>query len=102
MAFIMIYVTFENMKQAEEIAKSLIENHVVSCANLFPIKSFYWWKGKIENSEEGVGIFKTRPENWEKVQKEIKKLHSYETPCVVKIDAESSKDFEKWIYDETK
>ncbi len=101
MAFIMLYVTYGNMDEAKKIVSHLLKNRMVSCANLFPIKSSYWWKGKIENSDEVVSVLKTRSENWERVKNEIVKLHSYDVPCIVKMDVEANEEFENWVEEET-
>ena len=102
MAFIILYVTHENLKNAQKIASHLLQKKLIACANFFPIKSSYWWKGKIENSEEIVSLLKTRKENWEKVKSEIKKIHPYETPCIIKMNVEANEDYESWVNDETK
>ncbi|PIN71827.1 divalent-cation tolerance protein CutA [Candidatus Woesearchaeota archaeon CG10_big_fil_rev_8_21_14_0_10_45_5] len=102
MAFIIVYVTHENLGNAQRMAAHLLKKRLIACANFFPIKSSYWWKGKIENSQEIVSLLKTRKENWEKVKSEIKKIHSYKTPCIIKIGAEANKDYESWINKETK
>jgi len=90
------------MKEAEKICNYLLNKHLIACANYFPIKSAFWWNGKIENSKEIVSIIKTKKENWPKVQKEIKKLHPYKVPCIMKINLESNKDYDSWIKTETK
>ena len=68
----------------------------------FPIRSSYWWKGKIENSDEIVSLLKTKKENWKRVKSEIKRIHPYETPCIIKINVEANKDYESWVNNETK
>lgn len=102
MGFIIIYITHKNQEEAEKIVKHLLNKKLIACGNIFPIKSFYWWKGKIENSDEVVSIVKTKNENWEKLKKEVKKVHSYEVPCIMKIGVEGDEGFEKWINEETK
>ncbi len=93
----MIYVTYGNIEEAKKIVSCLLEKKLISCANLFPVQSAYWWKSRIENSDEVVSILKAKKENWERVKNEIEKLHSYKTSCIVKIDVEANKDFEEWI-----
>jgi uncharacterized protein involved in tolerance to divalent cations len=44
-----------------------------------------------------VTILKTRKENWIPVKDEIKKLHTYDVPCIIKIEAEGSEEYEAWI-----
>lgn len=101
MSFIIIYTTNKNFEEAKKIANYLLENKLIACANFFPISSSYLWKGKIKNSSEVVSILKTREENFEKIKQEIKSLHSYETPCIIKIDVEANEEFEKWVKEET-
>ena len=102
MWFIAIYTTFPNEDEANKVCKELLLNKIIACYNLFPIKSSYWWNSEIENSKEFVSILKTKKENWELVKKEIKKLHSYEVPCIIKFEVEANESYEKWIYSETK
>jgi periplasmic divalent cation tolerance protein len=102
MAIIIIYATYPNMEEAQKIVHHLIEKKMISCSNFFPVKSSFWWKGKVDNSDEIVSVIKTRKENWEKVKSEIKKMHSYETPCIMKIEVEANEDFEKWVKEETR
>ncbi len=101
MVFIILYVTHKNLENAEKIASHLLQKKLIACANLFPITSSYWWKGKIENSGEIVSLLKTRKENWSKVKSEIKKIHPYETPCIIKMNVEANEDYESWVNDET-
>lgn len=101
MSFIIIYVTYSNKKEANRIISHLLRKRLIACANLFPIKSYYLWKSKIGHSKEIVSLLKTRRENWQKIKAEIKKLHSYETPCIAKINAKANSEFESWINSET-
>lgn len=102
MSFIIIYVTYPNMDEATKIVSHLLQKKLIACANYFPITSSFWWKGKIDNSDEIVSILKTKKENWETVKSEIKKMHSYETPCIMKLDAEANAEYELWVNSETK
>ena len=102
MAFILIYVTHESEKSAKKIVSHLLQKKLIACANLFPITSSYWWKGKIEDSKEIVSLLKTKKENWEKVKSEIEKIHPYETPCIMKLDAEANESYESWVKGETR
>ena len=102
MPLIFIYITYPNMREAEKITSYLIKKRIVACANIFPVKNSCWWKGKIEKSKEIVSILKTKSENWEKVKFEVKKLHSYEIPCIIKMNAEANSDYELWVKSETR
>ncbi|GAG04577.1 unnamed protein product [marine sediment metagenome] len=69
---------------------------------MFPIKSMYWWNKKIVNDNEIIILAKTINKNYEKVKKEVKKLHSYTIHCILKINAKSNKEYEKWVKKETR
>ncbi|MFH0755195.1 MAG: divalent-cation tolerance protein CutA [bacterium] len=102
MGFIIIYITYPNLKTAKKIVASLMESRLIACGNFFPIQNTYWWKGKIENSKEVVSIVKTKTKNWEKVKSIVIKLHSYETPCIIKMVVSANDDYESWINKEVR
>jgi periplasmic divalent cation tolerance protein len=102
MGFIIIYITYPDLKIAKKIVASLMERRLIACGNFFPIQNTYWWKGKIENSKEVVSIVKTKTKNWEKVKSAVIKLHPYETPCIIKMAVVANDDYESWINKEVK
>lgn len=57
----------------------------------------YWWKGKIVKDSENVIIAKTKSKNFKRLESEVKKIHSYNIPCILKIDAVSNKEYERWV-----
>ena len=102
MNFIIIYVTHKNMEEAEKITSALLNERLIACANFFPITSQYWWKGKIEKTEEVVSLLKTRTDNWDKVKSHIGKNHPYDTPCIIKVsEVEANVDYALWVNTET-
>jgi len=101
MSFVIIYITFPNEKEAKRITEELISKRLIACSNMFPMQSSYRWKGKVQSSDEIVAIVKTRTDNWKKVEEEIKRLHPYEVPCIIRFDVGANPEFEEWIQDET-
>jgi periplasmic divalent cation tolerance protein len=97
MTFIICYITYENKKQAKKIVSHLLDKKLIACANIFPMTSMYKWKGKIVDSKEVVSIVKTKNSNWNKLKKEVEKIHPYETPCIIKMSVSANKDFEDWV-----
>jgi len=102
MSFIIAYVTHKNVAEAKKVATHLLKKKMIACANFFPIESMYWWKGKLDSSKEYVSLLKTKKENWKRLESEIKKIHPYETPCIMKFDVEANEDYENWIKSESK
>lgn len=99
---ILIYATCKNKQEAKTIARHLLEKKLIACANIFPIESLYLWKGKLEEAKENVLLLKTKNNNFKKIKKEIKKIHSYEIPVIIKIRGKAEKECEKWIKGEVK
>lgn len=99
---ILVYITCKDEEEARKISMHLVKNRFAACTNMFPIRSMYWWKGKLEETEEYVVIAKTINENYEKIEKEIRKIHSYEVPCIIKMDVDVNEEYGNWIKKETK
>lgn len=93
----LVYITCKDKKEAEKISLDLLKKRLIACANIFPIKSMYWWKGKIERSNEYVIIAKTNNKNFKKLEKEVKKVHSYEIQCILRINSTANKEYEEWL-----
>ncbi len=102
MSFIIIYIPNPDKKTAQKIAMHLLENKLAACVQIFPAESMYWWQGKIENTKEFIALAKTARENFEKIKQEIKKIHPYECPEIMKVEAEANEDYENWVKKECK
>ncbi|MEK6917612.1 MAG: divalent cation tolerance protein CutA [Nanoarchaeota archaeon] len=102
MGFIIVYITHKSLSEAKKVCEHLLKRKLIACVNYFPIQSAYWWKGKIDSANEVVSIVKSKKENWNEIKSEIKQIHPYETPCIMKFDVEANEDYEKWINKETK
>ena len=92
-----VTVTCKNKGEAERVAGVLLEKRIVACVNLFPVSSVFLWKGKVEKAEEYMVSCKTVSEKLAAVQKEIKKLHSYDLPVISSWEEKTTADVEKWI-----
>ena len=100
MAWLMIsvYITCKSMAEAKRIAAKLLESKLIACANIFPVESMFIWEGKLKKEKEAAMFCKAKKENFGKIKEEVKKLHSYEVPCIVAFGwAESSKEFSDWV-----
>ena len=80
--YYMVLVTCANPIQAKLIARSVIEKRLAACVNILrsPIESHYRWKGKVEKAREGLIIIKTTARRLGALEREVKRLHSYEVP----------------------
>ena len=100
---IISFVTVDNIETAKNIAQSLIEKRLAACVNILPnIISIYRWKGNIENDQELLLKIKSTSEKYPDLEKEVKKLHPYETVEVIAVEATNSNpDYLNWVIEET-
>ncbi len=100
---IFAYITCKNSTQAEEIGFALVEERLAACANIYPATtSIYRWKGKVEKAEESLLLVKTRASLFEKLEKKVKAMHSYDVPCILSFAVEDgSEEFLNWMKAET-
>jgi periplasmic divalent cation tolerance protein len=98
-----VYVTVGSRHEGLDIGKSLVESRLVACANVLPewISSVYRWKGSVKQDEECVLVAKTHVALMDRVIEAVKKLHSYECPCVIALPiSEGNPDYLAWIKDQ--
>ena len=100
--YIAVYITAKDRKEAKKIAGMLLRKRLIACANVMPVKSAYWWNGKIQEHGEFLLIGKTKKTLYKKILSEVKKHHSYSKPCVNALPIlEGNPDYLKWVEDET-
>ncbi len=95
--FIFVYITCPSEDVAKTIAKTLLNQSLISCANFFPIQSMYWWKHKIKESNEWVLIVKTTAENSVVVQEKVEKIHPYSIPCITILPVQPNTVYKTWL-----
>ncbi len=99
---ISVYVTCKDEKEAKFIATRLLEQRLIACANIFPVRSLLRWQGKIVDEAETAMLCKAKKEDFERIKEEVKQLHTYEIPCIVALPWHGSDDeFMKWVQEET-
>jgi len=76
--------TIDSREAADRLAHSAVEARVAACAQVVgPIKSTYWWQGKVESAEEWYVVFKTRAERYPALETHVREHHSYDVPEIV-------------------
>jgi periplasmic divalent cation tolerance protein len=103
MKFCAIWITTKNKKEAKKIATTLLENSLIACAEISKIESHYIWNNKIEKSKERLLVVKTKSSLYKKIEKFVLKIHSYDTPQIIKTDiTDGDSEYLKWIENNTK
>ena len=99
---VFVYITCKDKEEAKKISRQLLEKRLVGCTNSFPIESSYWWEGKIVDDGEYLILAKTIKENYDKIKKEVRDIHSYSVPCICMIDALANEEYNIWLNKEVK
>jgi periplasmic divalent cation tolerance protein len=103
MAVMLVYATAAETGEAERIGRAIVAERLAACANVLPaMRSFYWWRGKLEDSAEAVLILKTTRERLPALVARVKALHFYECPCIEAIAVtDGNPEFLAWVERET-
>ncbi len=98
-----VYVTASCKKEAMDIGEEMVRRRLAACCNVFDgVASFFWWEGKLHKDEEVVMMFKTREALFPELDKAIRGLHSYTSPCIVAYPVKcASQEYADWIISET-
>ncbi len=94
-----VLVTCATPREARHIATAVVEKRLAACANILgPVQSVYRWKGKIEGAREFLLVIKTVRKQLVSLEREIKRLHSYDIPEFLVLSvAAGSNDYLKWL-----
>jgi periplasmic divalent cation tolerance protein len=95
---ILVMVTIPKEK-AQEMARFLVTERVCACVNIIEgVKSIFWWKDKVDESDEAMLLIKTRDILYAKLQTMIKNNHPYENPEIIAISIDQiSPEYLKWV-----
>ena len=103
-SFIVIYCTCPDSGTADALAKKLLEEKQIACANLLPgLESRYWWEGKIQEDKEVLLILKTAHSLFKAVETLILKNHPYQVPEIIALPIlQGNTSYLSWIQDSVK
>jgi len=96
---VVIFVTAKDKPEAQRIARGLLEDKLIACANIVDgVQSLFWWQGKIDDAAETLLVLKTKQSLFKKVAARVKALHSYDTPEVIALPViDGHAGYLKWI-----
>ena len=96
---LLVYTTFANEADAARVARVLIEERLIACANLIPAaRSLYRWQGAIQDEREVMALMNTRKQDWTALLSRLHELHPYETPeCIAVRVAAGAPKYMEWL-----
>lgn len=96
---LLVITSFPDAEAAAGVIRTLVEEKLVACGNIIPgVRSIYVWEGKVEDASEVVVVLKTAGSLYAKLEKRLLKLHPYETPEVLALEAGAvNRAYAQWI-----
>ena len=83
---IVVLITAPHREEAIRLADMLVGAHLAACVQILPeMESVYRWQGKIERQPEILLIVKTTRARFDELEREVRALHSYDTPEIVAL-----------------
>ena len=81
----------------------LVGAHLAACVQILPeMESVYRWQGEIERQTEVLLLAKTSKTQFDELEREVRALHSYETPEIIAVpDDCGSAPYLEWLIEET-
>ena len=97
---IVVFMTAANGEEATRLADLLIGAHLAACVQILPeMESVYRWEGKIERQSEILLLAKTTRAKFADLEREVRALHSYETPEIVAVPiVAGSNPYLEWLF----
>jgi periplasmic divalent cation tolerance protein len=96
---LVVLMTAASAEEATRIAEMLVSKQLAACVQILPeMKSIYVWKGVLQREPEVLLLAKTTRACFNRLEREVRELHSYETPEIIALSvAEGSADYLKWL-----
>jgi periplasmic divalent cation tolerance protein len=101
---IVVLMTAASGEEAARLADLMIGAHLAACVQILPaMESVYRWQGKIERQAEILLLAKTTRSKFEELEREVRALHSYETPEIIALPiVAGSTPYLEWLYSSLK
>ena len=88
--YILAMTTVGDESTAVRLARALLERRLVACVNVVArVRSFYHWKGAIEENDEQLLLMKTRGECFEALRSAFDELHPYDVPELIALSIQN-------------
>lgn len=96
---IVVFSTASSAEEAEKIARSLVDSRLAACVNVVSgVRSFYRWKGTIEDAAEWLLVIKSSRARFEALRTMLEKLHSYDVPEVIALSVvDGAENYLNWM-----
>ena len=96
---LVVFSTFGNEADAARVARTLVEERLIACANLLPgARSIYRGQDGVVDVREVVVLMKTRKQDWTVFLSRLHDLHPYDIPeCIAVRVAAGAPKYMEWL-----
>jgi len=96
---LLVFSTFPDAETAARIARALVTERLVACANIMPpVQSIYCWKGNIEEATEVLVLFKTKADSYGAFEARFHQLHPYDVPEIIAVPVSAGlHNYLRWV-----
>lgn len=85
-AHLLVLTTCPDEESARTLARGLVKDGLCACVSVVPgVRSYYRWKGALEDAEELQLLIKTRADRYADLEAAIRDRHPYEVPEVLAV-----------------
>jgi periplasmic divalent cation tolerance protein len=102
----LVYITTKDKAEAKSIGRNIVEQRLAACVNIIDgMEAIYRWEGEIEEANECILIAKTPYHNVRELTDLVKKMHSYDCPCVISVqltEQEGNEEYQHWLLKNSK
>jgi periplasmic divalent cation tolerance protein len=101
--YCIVLTTYSRAGVGSAIMRALLAGRLAACIQVVPIRSHYWWKGKVARARESLMLIKARAADFGRVKAAILRHHDYEVPEVVCVGiSRGSAGYLGWMSEVTK
>jgi periplasmic divalent cation tolerance protein len=102
-SYCVVMTTAESEDDAKSLARRLVEQRLVACAQITPIRSVFRWEGQVDEAEECLLLLKTADEVYGALEAYLLEHHPYDLPEIVKVPVSGgSGAYLQWMTDQTR
>ena len=96
---IVVFITTANREEGARLADMLVGSRLAACVQILPeIESVYRWNGQVQREAEVLLLAKTTRDKFDELDRQVRAIHSYETPEILAISAVAiSEPYRKWL-----
>lgn len=98
----LIWCPFPDADAAASVARTLLDERLVACANLVPgVHALFAWRGERGEAHETGALFKTAAAHLDTVMRRLAELHPYDAPAITGWTVRADPGTLAWLNEET-